>query len=142
MDELSMLEWVGVNGETYRLYLSAKKLAEHLPADVKRLRFFPRGFPYYVLEGVSPPEEEEEGVKDTEQEGKNGANKYAYWVIQSIESGAAGWTKLPNVTMEQVPIPTHPNFLINHYLIFLIILFGAIPPCVFILFFSSIFLYY
>jgi len=44
------------------LYLSIKKLAESLPSDVERLRFFgkilTRSLPYYIVEGVSPEEEE------------------------------------------------------------------------------------
>ena len=63
------------------------------------------------------------------QEGKAGANKYAYWVTQSIELGTnahGGWLKLPNVTMDQVvksrkfkrfftgdldaPVPSYPPF--------------------------------
>jgi hypothetical protein len=42
--------------------LSIKKLAESLPAEVERLRFFgkilTRTVPYYIVEGVSPEEEE------------------------------------------------------------------------------------
>lgn len=105
MDEMNLLEWSGVSfgkGEIYRLYLSMKKLAEILPGDVERLRFVgrfnTRTQPYYVVEGVSP--EEEEGIDETKQESKAGGNKYAYWVIQSVESGQ--WLRLPNVTMEQV----------------------------------------
>ena len=49
-------------GEAYRLYLSIKKFAESLPAEVERLRFFgkilTRTVPYYIVEGVSPEEEE------------------------------------------------------------------------------------
>jgi len=82
--------------------LSIKKLAESLPGDVERLRFFgkisTRALPYYVVEGISP--EEEEGIDETKQETKAGANKFAYWVTQNVES--AVWTKLPNVTMAQV----------------------------------------
>jgi len=41
VDESNLLEWAGVSlgrGDTYRLYLSIKKLAESLPAEVERLR--------------------------------------------------------------------------------------------------------
>ena len=88
IDELSILQWAGLcvekvenvenvkcyysskncflcrfyKGEAYRLYLSIKKLAESLPAEVERLRFFgkilTRTVPYYIVEGVSPEEEE------------------------------------------------------------------------------------
>lgn len=105
VEDSNLFEWAGIslsNGDLFRLYLSIKKLSESLPGDVERLRFFgrisTRTLPYYIVEGVSP--EEEEGVKDTEQEGKSGANKYAYWVTQNFES--AKWVKLPNVTMAQV----------------------------------------
>jgi radial spoke head protein 4A len=105
LDDFNLLEWSGVSfgkGETYRLFLSIKKLAETLPGDVDHLRFFgkinTRGLPYYVVEGISP--EEEEGIIETKQEGKSGANKYAYWVTQSLES--VQWVKLPNVKMDQV----------------------------------------
>lgn len=105
LDEATLLEWAGVSfgrGEIYRIYLSIKKLAEGLPGDVERLRFVgkinTRTLPYFVVEGVSP--EEEEGLDEAKQEGKAGANKYAYWVTQNVESGT--WSKLPNVTMDQV----------------------------------------
>jgi len=105
MDEASLLEWAGISigkGDVYRLYLSVKKFAESLPGEVDRLRFFgrisTRGLPYYILEGLSA--EEEEGIDESKQETRSGANKYSYWVTQSIESGT--WTKLPNVTMAQV----------------------------------------
>ncbi len=123
------MEWGGISfgkGEIYRIFLSIKKLSESLPSEVEKLRFFgkitTRSLPYYVVEGLSP--EDEEGAVDTKQEGRNGANKNAYWVTQSIES--ATWTKLPNVTMEQVvaarqfkrfftgdlqaPVPAYPPF--------------------------------
>jgi radial spoke head protein 4A len=105
MDEANLLEQAGVSfgrSDTYRLYLSIKKLSETLPAEAERLRFFgrisTRGAPYYIVEGINP--EDEENVEETKQEGRSGANKYAYWVTQDIE--ACVWTKLPNVTMAQV----------------------------------------
>lgn len=108
MDELNVLEWAGVSfgkTESYRLYLSIKKFAESLPAEVDRLRFFgiikTRSLPYYIVEGVTA--EDEEGVDEMKQEGRGGANKYTYWVSQHVED-ANGWKQLPNVTMEQVVI--------------------------------------
>ena len=105
MDEANVLEWAGISlgrSEIYRLYLSMKSLAESLPGDAERLRLFgkiyTRSAPYYVVEAISP--EEEEGIDDKKQEGKSGANKYAYWVTQNFESKV--WTKLPNVTSDQV----------------------------------------
>jgi len=130
MDEANMLEWAGVSfgkGDTYRLYLAMKKLSESLPGEVGRVRLFgkitTRGAPYFVVEGVTP--EEQEGVEETKQEGKSGGNKYSYWVTQSADA-SSGWTKLPNVTMAQVvtarkfkrlltgnlgaPVPAYPPF--------------------------------
>ena len=105
MDEGNLLEWAGVSlgkTETHRLYLSVKSLAESLPGDVERLRFFGKintlGLPYFIFEGISP--EEEEGFNERQQEGKAGANKYAYWITQAPESKK--WVKLPNVTSDQI----------------------------------------
>lgn len=104
MSDSNLFEWAGISfgrSDTYRLYLSIKAFAETLPAEVERLRFFgmikTRGSPYYIVEGNSVDEEE---VDEKLEEGKSGANKYSYWVTQSVECGT--WTKLPNVTMEQV----------------------------------------
>lgn len=108
VDEANAMEWAGVSfgkGETYRLYLSMKKLAETLPGDVGRLRLFgkitTRSKPYFVVEGLS--DADQEGIDDKKQEGRNGANKYAYWVTQSTEA-SSGWVKLPNVTMADVVV--------------------------------------
>lgn len=120
-----MSEWAGLSmgkGETYRLYLSIKKKAESLSGTV---RFFgkisTRTFPYYIIEGPTDDDVEDKGPF---LEGNSGANKYTYWVTQSVESGA--WTKLPNVTTKQVvaarqfkrfftgdleaPVPSYPPF--------------------------------
>lgn len=104
MSDANLFEWAGISfgrSDTYRLYLSIKTFSETLPAEVERLRFFgmikTRGSPYYIVEGLSVDEDE---FDEKLQEGKSGANKYSYWVTQSVESGV--WTKLPNVTMEQV----------------------------------------
>lgn len=105
MDEATLLEWAGCSigrAETHRLYLAVKALAEGLPGEVERLRFFGMvqtlGAPYYVIEGISP--EDEEGIDEMKQEGKAGVNKYAYWVTQAPESKI--WTKLPNVTSDHI----------------------------------------
>ncbi len=85
LEDANLLEWAGINlgrGEIYRIYLSIKKLAESLPGEVEKLRFFgkvtTRSVPYYVVEGLSP--EDEDGIVETLQEGRNGGNKNAYWV--------------------------------------------------------------
>ena len=99
-----------------------KKLSESLSGDVGRLRFFgkiyTRGLPYVVVEGLSP--EEEDGIDDKLQEGRSGANKYAYWVARSADAAVDDWVKLPNVTMAQIVVSrkvkrlctgdTFPNF--------------------------------
>jgi len=129
MDDANLLEWAGISfgkSETYKMYLALKKFAESLPGDVERLRLVGKintlGASYFVVEGLS--DADEEGVEEKNQEARNGANKYAYWVTQSIEGGA--WTKLPNVTCDQVvkarlfkrvltgnldaPVPSYPPF--------------------------------
>lgn len=110
MDEAALLEWAGISfgkGETYRLYLSIKALAETIPGESERARFFgkisTRGSPYYIVETLSTFEGEE--VDPTKQEGKEGANKFNYYVTQSLEQSAS-WVKLPEVTMEQVQAAT------------------------------------
>ena len=85
LEEANLLEWGGVSfgrGEIYRIFLSIKKLSETLPGEVEKLRFFgkitTRSLPYYIVEGLSP--EDEENLVETQQEGRSGANKNAYWV--------------------------------------------------------------
>lgn len=106
MDEAAVLEWAGVSlgkTEVYRLYLSIKTLADTLPGEADRTRFFgkiyTRGEPYYIVEVASLFEGEE--IDPFKQEGKEGANKYTYMVTQTPEA-AGGWTKLPEVTSAQV----------------------------------------
>jgi len=108
LDDANLLEWAGFSlgkSELYRFYLSIKKLAESLPGDVTALRFFgkihTRGASYFIVEGLSP--EDEEGINESLQEGRNGVNKYAYWVTQSTEASQP-WVKLPNVTGAQITI--------------------------------------
>jgi radial spoke head protein 4A len=83
------------------LYLSIKKLAERLPEDVGSLRFWGRmttmSAPYYVVEGANV----EDDADDTKlQEGKDGANKYAYWVSNTLEPES--WSQLPQITCNQI----------------------------------------
>jgi len=105
LDDANLYEWAGVSfgrSELYKLFLSIKKFGEVLPGEVDRLRLFgrinTRGLPYFIIEGLSP--EDEENIDETKQEGRNGANKYVYYVTQQFESSE--WIKLPNVTMEQI----------------------------------------
>jgi len=107
-DEANLLEWANVSigkGDLYRLYLSIKKLAESLPGEVERLRFFgkitTRTSAYWVVEGINP--EEPEIADPRKMEGKSGPNKYAYWVAKSVNvADVKEWVKLPNVTQEQI----------------------------------------
>ena len=124
-----MLDWAGVSigkSDLYKLYLSIKRLSEAVPSAVK-LRFFgkicTRGLPYYIVQGEN---DEPEGIDEKLQEGKAGANKYAYWVSSDIPSDVKSWIKLPNVTSEMIvvsrqikrmltgnlaaPVPSYPPF--------------------------------
>ena len=107
LDDLRLLQWAGIGlgmAEAYRLQVSIKRLAEKLPDEVGALRFWGRvstlSLPYYVVEGGNA-EEEEDG--EPEREGKDGANKNAYWVSQTL-GGADSWTQLPTVTCAQVVV--------------------------------------
>jgi radial spoke head protein 4A len=108
VEEATLLDWAGVNigrAEVYRLYLAIKQLAESLPAEVGKLRLFGQihttgSSPYIIVEGLSP--EDEEGIDELLQEGKSGANKFAYWVARSTTPSPEEWVKLPNVTMAQI----------------------------------------
>ena len=91
--------------QVYRLYLSIKQLAETLPAEVGKLRYFGQirttgKKPYVIVEGLNP--EDEEGIDELLQEGKNGGNKYAYWVARSTTAQPSEWIKLPNFTSDQI----------------------------------------
>jgi radial spoke head protein 4A len=57
LEEAALFEWAGVafgRGDIYRLLLSIRKLAESLPGEVEKLRFFgkitTRTTPYYIVE--------------------------------------------------------------------------------------------
>jgi hypothetical protein len=92
-----------------------KQLAEVLPTEVGSLRFFGQisttgKKPYIIVEGLSP--EEEEDIDESLQEGRNGANKYCYWVARGYTAAPDDWVKLPNVTMAQVSF--HPFLFFAH----------------------------
>jgi len=104
-DDKEALAWAGVSlgtGETYRLFLSIKKLSEGVSVEADNLRLFgkitTRSKPYYVVEGLNP--EPNYDADRTKEEDTTGANKYAYWVSQNIEG--CEWVKLPDVTMAQI----------------------------------------
>lgn len=106
LDDNALFEWGGVSigrSELFRLQLSMKKFVEkvQLSSDCERVRFVgrisTRGKPYYVLETLAA--EDPENLDERLQEGRNGANKFTYFVTQAPES--AEWVKLPPVTSEQ-----------------------------------------
>ncbi len=104
MADAAMYEWAGVGfgkTETYRLYLSMKKFAETLDAGYEALKFWgkviSRDGDYYVCYGKTP--EDPEDLDPNVMEGKDGANKYTYFVSKSP---ASPWTQLPNVTSAQI----------------------------------------
>lgn len=104
LDLFNLYKWANIHlGDEliYRLYLSIRTFARSLPEDVGSLRFFgritTRSLPYYIIEGLTNEIEE---VDAKLQEGKEGANKYSYYVTQDIES--CKWIKLPHVTMAQI----------------------------------------
>lgn len=87
------------------MYLSIRKLAESLPAEVGKLRFFGQisttgKEPYIIVEGLNPEDEEE--LNESVKEGRNGANKYCYWVARTYTSAVHEWIKLPNITSNQI----------------------------------------
>jgi len=127
LNDASLMEWAGISfgaSETYRLFLSIKAFAATLNPDHKAIRFWGRistrsGY-YYIIEGETCDEIE---ADSSEIEGKEGANKYTYWVAPSA---ASEWTKLPFVTSAQLvvarqltyymtgdlsaPVPGYPPF--------------------------------
>lgn len=108
-DEANYLSWAGVDlgrEEAFRLSLALKHLAASVP--VTGLRFWGKilgtGGDYIVAEGVTDGGDGEE-ARDSNgvllENGGEGANKFTYFVC-SYAGGA--WTKLPNVTPEQVVV--------------------------------------
>lgn len=81
---------------------SLSQLAESLPGDHESLRFWgkitTRSADYVIVEGQAT----EDGLGEFDeslQEGKDGGNRYTYWVT----SAAGGeWQQLPPVTQSQI----------------------------------------
>ena len=101
-----------------------------LPPEVGSLRFFGQisttgKKPYIIVEGLSP--EEEEDIDDSLQEGRNGANKYCYWVARGYTAAPDDWVKLPNVTMAQVRDTYVLCILIFPSILLYSILFYSLP---------------
>lgn len=107
LDDLALYEWAGVSfgrSDIFRLHLALKKFVEkaQLPSETERLRFVgrfaTRTLPYFIVEGLAS--DDPENMDERLQEGRNGANKFVYYVSQSLESDV--WVKLPHVTAEQI----------------------------------------
>lgn len=68
---------------------------------------YTRSTPYFVIEGltsddfISSDQEKAEAAGDISFEGKEGLNKFTYWVSTSVNSE---WSQLPNITPQQVVI--------------------------------------
>lgn len=113
MDDAHLFEWAGISfskSEVYRLYLTIKIFSESSSGDIERVRFvgkiLTRSSPYYVIEGLST--EDEDDIDPLLQEGREGLNKYCYWVTQSLDA-SDGWIKLPNVTSKQIIVARQCN---------------------------------
>lgn len=109
LEDFNLLEWANISigkSEVYQLNLSIRSLAATLPSEAERLRFFGKIFsktaPYYIVEGLAVDDEDAEEIDESKQEGKNGVNKYSYWVSQSVSAKASEWIKLPNASIEQI----------------------------------------
>ena len=120
LDESNILEWANISigkSDVYKLNLSIRNLAASLPSDVQKLRFFgkfsTKTSPYFVIEGLTTDDDFVEEVEEKKQEGKSGVNKYTYWISQSVSSKPNEWTKLPNVTMEQIVLARDINRLLT-----------------------------
>ena len=104
MADATMYAWAGVsfgNTETYRLYLSIKKFCETLDGGYEAVKFWgkiiTRNGDYFVCYGRTPDDPED--MDAAKMEGKDGANKYTYFVTKSPSSP---WVALPHVTMAQI----------------------------------------
>lgn len=100
--EGAMLEAAGVGfgrEETQRLQAALIKLGSDSGATNLRIwgKISGTGADYIVAEGEAAEDDAEEPSADLE--GKDGANKYAYWVC--AWAGAA-WSKLPSVKASQI----------------------------------------
>lgn len=100
-----MYEWAGVSfgkGESYRLYLSIKKFCEATSPDYEMIRFWgkiiTRNGDYYVLCGKTAEDPEFDPLLE---EGKDGANKYTYWVSKHA---CDNWVMLPRVKPEMIKV--------------------------------------
>jgi len=92
-----------------KLNLSIQQLVLTLPAETKSIRFFGRistkTKPYYIIEGWSSDDDIDRDTDNNDlmnQEGRNGTNKYTYWVTTTIAAKPSDWTKLPLVTCTQI----------------------------------------
>lgn len=110
-----------------------QQLAASLPVETGPLRFFglisTRSKPYYVVKGLTTKDDEVDESNTQElvaREGRNGVNKYTYWVTQGSCVQPSEWIELPPVTCGQIcqarvmkrlltgnldaPVPSYPPF--------------------------------
>ena len=104
MKDATLYKWAGISSgatETYMLNLSLKKFCESLDGGYEAVKFWgkiiTRDGDYFVCYGKTPEDPEE--IDATAMEGKDGVNKYTYFVTKSP---SAPWVALPNVTMAQI----------------------------------------
>jgi putative intracellular protease/amidase len=105
IEDASYLEWAGVGlgrEETNRLFIAMKKFSvqEGIPM-VFWGKVLGVNNDYYVLEGEKPDEDPltEEEPNPTLEEGKDGVNKYNYYVCNQL---GTTWVRLPNVSCAQI----------------------------------------
>lgn len=109
-DDFSLLEWGNISipkSDMLKLNISIEMLAATLPSGTKSLRFFGRiatqTKPYYVVEGWSHDDTDQDtDTTPTTQEGRNGTNKYTYWVTTVTAAKPSDWIKLPSLTCTQI----------------------------------------
>lgn len=95
--------------EAYRLEQSMTKLAIHeeLGSGISSIRYWGKIFgtsnDYYILESNG-----EEGGEDSKEEESSGPNYKSYWASNTIGEPSS-WTKLPNVTSQQVAVVVSGN---------------------------------
>jgi radial spoke head protein 4/6 len=109
MTDLASLKFCGVDfgdTESYKMYLSMRKLASELEGDLQSLRFWGKILgteaDYFVCQGQytggDDEEDDAESSKDLET-GDNSPNKFTYWVSNSV---GGEWTRLPRVRASHI----------------------------------------
>lgn len=92
-----------ISTKTLAQYQKKKKFCEKTSPDYELIKFwgkiFTRNGDYYVLQGRTAEDPEE--LDPFKEEGKNGSNKYTYWVAKH---SCDNWTQLPPVTPEMIQV--------------------------------------